>query len=48
MNGFDVHIKFLEDFCYGWKISKKILPLNHSLEMIKSKKVLQSDNGEVK
>ena len=47
-NEFDLHRKVLEDIDCGRKIEKKIFPLNYSLEIEKSKKILQSDNGDAK
>ena len=47
-NVFDLHRKFLEAIDYLTKISKKIFPLNCSLETEQFKKVLQSENREAK
>ena len=47
-NGFDPHRRFWEAIDYGPKITQKIFPLNCSLETEKSKKVIQSDDGESK
>ena len=47
-NGFDLHRKFWGDIYYGRIIAKKRFSLNYSLETVKFKKVVQSENGEAK
>ena len=47
-DGLVLHRKFLEAIDYLTKISKKIFPLNCSLETEQFKKVLQSENREAK
>ena len=47
-NGFYLHRIVLEAIDYGRKIAKMVFPINYSLEIGKSKKGLQSENGEGK
>ena len=47
-NGFALFKMFIVSIDYGWKITNKRSPQNYSPEMEKIKKVLHSDNGEVK
>ena len=44
-NGFNLRRNFLEAIDYVRKFAKKSFPLKYSLEMVKSKKVIQSENG---